>query len=102
MKPDTAIRRPLQPLGDVSQHFWLVKRMARVSGADLVSALHDCDITTAEWAAMVMRCRGCDCVEGCKSWLSQAELSGADQPAPDGCRNRETLNQLRTMQEAQR
>ena len=33
--------RPNQPLGETKDHYWLVQRMARANGTDLVSAAED-------------------------------------------------------------
>ena len=42
------------------KHYWLAKRMAKTTGADLVAAYQAGELGQEEWAQMVHKCRGCD------------------------------------------
>ncbi len=90
----------MKPLGEVKEHFWLVQRMARATGADL-DAAQDCgELKVEDWAAMVTRCRGCAGPESCRDWLDTAERAEADpQPAPGICMNRAVFARLGTAQD---
>jgi hypothetical protein len=94
MLPDRADRAPNTPLGPKQRHYWLVMRMAQSAGVDLVAAMREGQLTQAEWAGMVTRCRGCDCVEACHRWL--ADPSDAPRAVPEGCLNGDRLGALRT------
>ena len=59
----------MKPLGDHKKHYWLSKRMAKTTGADLVAAYQAGELGQEEWAQMVHKCRGCDWAEGCARWL---------------------------------
>ena len=78
--------RPNQPLGETKDHYWLVQRMARANGTDLVRAAEDGALSQEDWAAMVHRCRACKWAEGCKRWLSHPETELRE--TPEGCVNR--------------
>ena len=82
------------PLGDVSEHLTLVRRMARATGVDLAAAMHDGDIDNQDWTQMVTNCRGCTCVDGCRATLEALEISDETSPAPDYCENRVTFDFL--------
>ncbi len=85
----------MKPLGDVRRHFFLVKRMARVTGADIDSARLNGWLDDEEWAATVTRCRGCACAEACECWLSEGEKAGAGRRSvPTACENRDLLRSL--------
>ena len=57
--------RPPRPLGDATEHYWRVQRMARATGLDLVEAQQDGALDPRHWAGMVRRCRGCAWAEAC-------------------------------------
>lgn len=46
-------------LGDPRRHYWLLQRMARTAGVDLVAAYDQGRICPQDWAEMVMACRRC-------------------------------------------
>lgn len=81
-------------LGDVSDHLQLVRRMARATGADLAEAMHEGELTNADWAQIVTNCRGCTCVDQCRAQLSALEVSGTQTDAPEYCENRATFDRL--------
>ncbi|WP_417205539.1 DUF6455 family protein [Antarctobacter sp.] len=82
-----------QPLGDEVEHYWLVQRMAKATGVDLVRAVEDGLLTQDGWARIVSRCRGCTWADGCGHWLD-APVEG-DRPLPDLCINRKRLAALK-------
>ena len=83
---------PFRPLGDETEHYWLVQRMARASGTDLVEASDTGALTQADWAGMVHRCRGCAWADGCQRWLSQPV--DALREAPADCLNHDRFAAL--------
>lgn len=85
---------PFEPLGDENEHFWLVQRMAKATGTDLVAAMDDGALTNEDWSAMVQHCRGCAWADGCHHWLDQP---GTDRPrgVPQTCVNHERFARLR-------
>lgn len=76
--------RPV-PLWSLTRHYWLAQRMARATGVDLAGAMEKAELTQADWAAMVQRCRGCAWREGCARWLDTPTDDLRDVPAT--CRN---------------
>lgn len=87
-----------QPLGDTTAHYWLVQRMAKAVGVDLVRARTLGLLPQDDWAGMVHRCRGCDWADGCPHWMDQA---CGTAPAPSRCVNRDRFEDLKTkLQEA--
>ncbi|MBY6113743.1 hypothetical protein KUW09_02585 [Mameliella alba] len=90
-------QRPADPrpriLGDETEHYWLVQRMAKATGVDLVGAMDAKEMSHEDWSAIVTRCRACQWAEGCAQWLDQP----ADQTRalPDGCHNRKHLSALK-------
>ena len=90
---DRALTRP-RVLGDENEHYWLVQRMARATGVDLVEATKAGVLSQEEWAGIVTRCRSCQWSEGCQSWLS--EPVDEERPFPETCINRKRLAALKT------
>jgi hypothetical protein len=85
-------------LGDETEHFWLVQRMAKSVGVDLVKASDLGELSQEDWAAMVTQCRGCAWTAGCHRWLdSRAEE--VDR-APETCLNRTMMALLKETQSA--
>ena len=84
----------MTPLGDVSTHLNLVRRMALATGTDLAEAMLEGDLSSADWAQMVTNCRGCACPEACKERLSAIEAGDAAAETPDYCANRATFDRL--------
>lgn len=82
------------PLGPISDHLSLVRRMARATGVDLAAALQDGAITSAEWAQMVTNCRGCANAVGCRVRLAALEIADQQDAAPDYCENRAGFDAL--------
>ncbi|MGP6089875.1 DUF6455 family protein [Antarctobacter jejuensis] len=102
MAMDGADRAPTRPqvLGDENEHYWLVQRMARATGVDLVKAAETGELTQEGWAGIVHQCRTCQWGEGCQRWLS--EPVDETRPFPDGCINRKRLADLKVTQEAEK
>ncbi|WP_291737705.1 DUF6455 family protein [Leisingera sp. F5] len=82
----------MQPLGDPLYHLRLMARMGQAVGADLTSAFAAGDISHADWAAMITRCRGCGATDQCEAFLTAHDHAGAPMP---GCRNADVLMQLK-------
>ena len=82
----------MKPLGDIKDHYWLAKRMAKSSGVDLVQAFKDGEIVQQDWADMVQTCRSCTWVDGCGRWL---EASHRRAETPKSCLNCHSFNALK-------
>ncbi|WP_425101588.1 DUF6455 family protein [Tropicibacter sp. S64] len=91
---DCAESRPFRPLGSERKHYWLVQRMAKATGVDLVEAMAGQSLTSEDWARMVTHCRGCEWVQGCRHWLDAAE--DTPRACPDGCANKARFADLKT------
>ena len=87
-----AATRPL-PLGDETEHYWLVQRMAKATGVDLVRAMEAGLLSQDDWAGIVNRCRGCEWAEGCGQWLGRPVDDTRAFPEP--CLNRKRLASLK-------
>ncbi|MFW2544299.1 DUF6455 family protein [Primorskyibacter sp. 2E107] len=100
MRPlrDQADARPVRPLGATRAHYWMVQRMAKATGVDLVQAAERAALSQDDWARMVTRCRGCEWVQGCSHWLEQG--TDALRPCPDGCANQGVFARLACEEEA--
>lgn len=98
IRPDQADHRAFAPLGAERRHYWMVMRMADASDIDLVAAVRAGALTQADWAAMVLRCRSCACVESCQRWLDDPTAGGAQRTVPEGCLNRAHLAALKTQE----
>lgn len=83
----------MKPLGHPVTHFWKVNRMARVTGVDLSAAHEQGDMSSAEWADVVTRCRGCEWTEGCERFL-QNHVDGDAEP-PKACANHDLFKALK-------
>ena len=88
----------VRPMGDLMRHVRLVLRMGKATDTDLAGAVERGDLSQAQWAGMVQRCRRCDWAESCEDWL-EAHADGVDC-APGTCRNRARFAALRALQEA--
>ncbi|WP_136637177.1 DUF6455 family protein [Pseudooceanicola onchidii] len=84
----------MSPLGPITDHLDLVRRMARATKTDLGAAMQDGTLTSDSWATMVTNCRGCAGPGACSARLSTLELADGVAPAPDYCRNRATFDRL--------
>ena len=81
-------------LGSETKHFWLVQRMAKATGVDLVGAADADVLSQHDWADIVTHCRGCDWAAGCGKWLNTPKESIQD--LPDTCVNRSRLAGIKT------
>ncbi len=81
------------PLGDVTEHYWLVQRMAKAVGVDLAQAQDLGVLRQEDWAGMVQTCRGCDWADGCPHWMERTQAADA---APSRCVNRDRFEDLRS------
>lgn len=87
---------PVQPnlvLGPENDHYWLVQRMAKATGIDLVRAANTDILTQEDWAGIVTHCRGCNWSDGCGRWLDQPDDAQRDLPQP--CINRIRLAEIK-------
>ncbi len=85
--------KPLpHPLGDETRHYWLAKRMAKCTGADLQAALEAGEISHTDWSDLVTRCRGCEWVVGCEAWMDQQNPGASD--VPQACPNSATFERI--------
>ncbi|CUH74685.1 DUF6455 family protein [Tropicibacter naphthalenivorans] len=90
---------PFRPLGEENEHYWLVQRMAKATGVDLVRAWDQGLLTHDDWAAIVTRCRGCRWAEGCDHWLDLP--TDADRDLPHSCLNKTRLAKIKaTLEES--
>ena len=72
----------MKPMGALTEHYWLVQRMAKAVGCDTAQAMEEGRLDPQEWAEMVTRCRGCEVTCACRDWLARAELEEAPGPRP--------------------
>ncbi len=100
MSMDGARGAPSRPqvLGDETKHYWLIQRMARATGVDLVEATNAGVLKQEEWAEIVTRCRSCQWSEGCQRWIGAPV--DEERPFPEPCINRNRLAALKTELEA--
>ena len=82
-----------QPLGDETEHYWLVQRMAKATGVDLVRATDAGLLSQDDWAGIVTRCRGCQWADGCAHWLGAPVEE--ERALPNPCLNRKRLAALK-------
>lgn len=88
------MRDPIpHPLGDETRHYWLAVSMTRKTGAAMQRALEESVISHADWAAVVLRCRGCGWADACDRWLSGQRDGGAEVPAT--CASAQVFNRVR-------
>ncbi len=80
-------------LGPENEHFWLVQRMAKATGIDLVKAADVDLMTQKDWADIVTHCRGCNWSDGCGRWLDKPREGLRDLPQP--CVNRTRLAEIK-------
>lgn len=80
-------------LGPENEHFWLVQRMAKATGVDLVQAADLNIMTQHDWADIVTHCRGCDWSQSCGRWLKQSQ--DAERALPENCVNRSRLAEIK-------
>ncbi|MEP2716823.1 DUF6455 family protein [Pseudophaeobacter sp.] len=80
-------------LGDFNRHFWQLRAVAKLAGADLGDAMREGRISTGDYAAMVTRCRSANCLQACVQWLANPAATKGD--IPEFCLNRPALEQLR-------
>ena len=84
-------------LGPEIEHYWLVQRMAKATGVDLVEAWDRGLLTSEDWAAIITRCRGCQWVEGCDRYLNVP--TEATRTAPGPCLNKARLARIKAQLE---
>ncbi|MFY9210015.1 MAG: DUF6455 family protein [Aestuariivita sp.] len=86
----------MRPLGKLTDHVWLARRMGRAADVDLSQAQENGVLTQQDWADMVQTCRGCSWAPDCDEWLGKH----ASVPcAPATCLNRARLEELRRRQQ---
>ncbi|SDW68996.1 hypothetical protein SAMN05444358_1011512 [Ruegeria halocynthiae] len=79
-------------LGEIEEHFWLTRSVARCMGISLSEAMAENKLSPYDYAQMVTRCRGAACNEHCQIWLAAQQAQAAT--APEFCVNAEVLNSL--------
>lgn len=84
----------MAPLGSISRHLNLVRRMGQATGVDLAAAMHEGRIDSADWAGMVTNCRGCQSAETCDHWLDGQALRDGTARTPSYCENSATFARL--------
>ncbi len=94
MVDEHAVKPAKLVLGPENEHYWLVKRMAKATGIDLVKAAEANIMTQEDWAGIVTHCRGCDWAEGCGRWLDQTTEVQRALPTP--CINRSRLADIKS------
>ena len=87
----------MQVLGNVMDHFWRVKLMAKATHVDLVGALGQGAMSHEDWADIVNTCRGCTWAAKCDQWLSHNETAVC---APETCLNRARFDAVRACAES--
>lgn len=80
-------------LGPKNDHFWLVQRMAKATGIDLVGAADADVMSQQDWAGIVTHCRGCGWSDGCGKWLNKSNDDVRN--VPSRCINRSRLAEIK-------
>ncbi len=80
-------------LGEVEQHFWLNRSVARAMGVNLSEAMADGSLSETGYAELITRCRAGGCAQDCAQWL--ARQTGFNAEAPAHCANAEALTRLK-------
>ncbi|WP_305967943.1 MULTISPECIES: DUF6455 family protein [unclassified Mameliella] len=90
---------PTRPtvLGDETEHYWLVQRMAKATGVDLVGATDAGLLSQEDWAGIVTCCRGCGWSQRCDQWLNKPVDD--TRSFPGNCLNRKRLAALQEAME---
>lgn len=81
------------PLGEIEQHFWLTRSVARVMGVNFSEAMAEERMSREDYSELVTQCRAAGCAHDCTAWL--AEQTGQTGEAPAFCANAAFLNALR-------
>ena len=81
-----------KPLGAARDHFWNVTDMAAAVGVSLANAWDMGELSTADHANMVERCRGCTGVAACGRLLVDKPTLDA---APSYCENKMVFAELK-------
>lgn len=84
----------MDPLGDIEQHFWLTRSMARTVGVSLGDAVASGLLPPDEYSRMVTRCRQSNCAKRCADWLG-AQADGQASRPPQFCAHCDQLSALR-------
>lgn len=79
-------------LGEIEQHFWLTRSVARVVGVNLSKAMSDGQLTPLEYSEMVARCRNCGYQAACLNWLASQACCAPG--VPDHCAHSDLLARL--------
>lgn len=82
----------IRHLGDPNLHFWLTRSIARAVDVNLSEALATGHLSVQSYTDLVTRCRKCQHVEKCQSWL--AKHGGSAQAVPPHCPNADIINLL--------
>ncbi len=80
-------------LGPINRHFWLTRSVARCMGVSLSQAMTEGQLSEADYATLVTRCRSAECADTCQLWLANQTTKAEE--APMHCVNAEVLNGLR-------
>lgn len=79
-------------LGDIEEHFWLTRSVARSMGISLSDAMAEGRLTAQGYTEMVTRCRAADCRERCALWLAMRQEKA--DAAPGFCENSDAFAAL--------
>ncbi|MGV6812732.1 MAG: DUF6455 family protein [Brevirhabdus sp.] len=80
-------------LGNLRQHFWKTIRMSKTLGVDLSESMAVGQLSHADYARIVQRCRGCNWADGCESWMTRQ--TGPQPEVPAQCANADSFDALR-------
>jgi uncharacterized protein DUF6455 len=87
------MRRQSAALGEVEQHFWLNRSVARAMGVNLSDSMADGSLSETGYAELITKCRAAGCSEACAQWLAQQ--TGFNAEAPTHCANADALTRLK-------
>jgi hypothetical protein len=77
---------------------WLIPRVDRPTGLDLVKALRDGVLTPEDYLQTVSGCRSCDDPAACARWIEEQDSAAAAPGlAAAGCRNAALVTELRAL-----
>jgi len=81
-------------LGDIEEHFWLTRSVARTVGINLTEAMAAGLLAPEEYSRMVTRCRAAGCSGRCADWLGR-QAGGRASHTPPFCVHGDQLRALR-------
>ena len=67
--------------GSVDEHMKLTRGVTRAMGLSLSEKMPAAHLDPQDFAALITRCRGCNCVVECREWIDTQERRALTTPA---------------------